>query len=449
MNYSTKPHVKRSNAEIYEQACKIIPGGVSRNTIFHKPHPHYAKSAKGCIVTDIDGVQRIDFANNMAALIHGHAFDPIVKAVTEQISRGTAITMGTEVEVEYACTLTERIPSLEKMRFVNSGTEAVMAMIKASRAYTGRPKIAKAEGAYHGTYDFAEVSQITNPGNWGDIEKPNSVPLANGTPQGVLDNVIVFHYNDIERTINILNKHKDEIACVILDPVAHRVGLVEAEESFVEAIYKWTRENGALLVFDEVVTIRTSYGGAQQKYKVKPDLTALGKIIGGGFAIGAFGGRADVMKVLDPGEAKMLFPHSGTFSANPVSMTAGTVAMEYFDQKAVDDINKLTQIAKNQINEAINILQVPVCITGAGSMFRMHFKTVKPNNQRESYQDRRTKELIVKMLDYLFYQEKLMMVNTMTCMFSTVMTQREVDILSQAMYNMFKIFKSELEEIQK
>jgi glutamate-1-semialdehyde 2,1-aminomutase len=449
MNYSGKAHTKRTNAEIYEQACKIIPGGVSRNTIFHKPHPYYAKSAKGCIVTDIDGTERIDFANNMAALIHGHAFDPIVKAVTEQIAKGTAITMGTEVEVEYACILTQRIPSLEKMRFVNSGTEAVMAMIKASRAFTGRSKIAKAEGAYHGTYDFAEVSQITNPDNWGDIDEPNSVPLANGTPQGVLDNVIVFHYNDIERTINILNKYKDEIACVILDPIAHRVGLVEADENFVEAVYKWTRENGALLVFDEVVTFRTHYGGAQQKYKIKPDLTALGKIIGGGFAIGAFGGRADVMKVLDPSEAKMLFPHSGTFSANPVSMTAGTVAMEYFDQQAVNDINKLTQIAKDQINEAIQLSQTPVCISGAGSMFRMHLKPEKPRNQRESYQDKATKKLIVKMLDYLFFQERLMMVNTMTCMFSTVMTQKEVDILSEAMYNMLRKFRSQIEEIQK
>ena len=160
---------KRTSKELYTQASKIIPGGVSRNTVFHKPFPHYASHASGAYVTSIDGTKRIDFANNMAALIHGHAHPAIVEAVTEQLQRGTAYTMATEAEVRYAQLLTDRVPSFEKIRFTNSGTEAVMAMIKASRAHTGRPKIAKAEGSYHGTYDFAEVSQVVNPENWGDF----------------------------------------------------------------------------------------------------------------------------------------------------------------------------------------------------------------------------------------------------------------------------------------
>lgn len=439
---------QRSCEEIYNQALHVIPGGVSRNTVFHKPHPHYASHAAGCHVTDIDGVTRIDFANNMAALIHGHAHPAIVDAVTEQIQRGTAYTMATEAEVLFAQHLANRTDSLEKIRFVNSGTEAVMAMIKASRAFTGRAKIAKAEGAYHGTYDFAEVSQYATPDKWGDINKPNSVPLANGTPQGVLNDVIIFPYNDIERTINILDQYKDEIACVLIDPVPHRVGLLRGNTDFVDALYKWTRENGALLVFDEVVTFRVNYGGAHQDYSVKPDLFAMGKIIGGGFPVGAFGGRADVMKVLDPREKVLLFPHSGTFSANPVTMTAGRVAMEMFDRDAVAKINATTQKAIQQIEEAIKIADVPVSITGAGSMFRMHLKPTPPTTFREAYQTKEAASLIVEILDYLFYQEKLMMINTLACMFSTVITQKEVDTLSNAMLNAFKKFKPQLEQLQ-
>ena len=245
-------------------------------------------------------------------------------------------------------------------------------MIKASRAFTGRSKIAKAEGTYHGTYDFAEVSQTANPTNWGDINHPASVLLAHGTPKSVSRDVIIYPYNDMERTLSILDRHADEIACVIIDPVPHRVGLMRGTDEFIEAVYAWTRKNDALLVFDEVITFRVNYGGTQEDYKVKPDLTSLGKIIGGGFPVGAVAGRAEVMKVFDPHEKNLLLPHSGTFSANPITMTAGYKAMQYFDKKAVTKLNALTQKAVSQIREAIQLADVPVSVTGAGSMFRMH-----------------------------------------------------------------------------
>jgi len=448
MNESLNSNKQYKSEELYNEARHLIPGGVSRNTVFHKPFPHYVKQASGCYVTDIDGVERIDFANNMASLIHGHAFPPIVEGVTEQIKRGTAFTIATEPELDFARLLCNRASSFEKIRFVNSGTEAVMAMIKASRAFTGKEKIAKAEGAYHGTYDFAEVSQKAKPENWGDINKPNSVPVASGTPKNVLNDVVIFPYNDVERTLSLLNQHKDEIACVLIDPVPHRVGLVKGNDEFIEALYKWTRENDALLVFDEVVTFRVNYSGTQENYTVKPDLTALGKIIGGGFPVGAFTGRSDIMEILDPHQKNLLFPHSGTFSANPVTMTAGRIAMEHFDEQAVQNINALTQKAIDQISEAIGVAGVPMSITGAGSMFRMHLRAEPPTTYREAYQTKEAEALITKMLDYLFYEENLMMINTLACMFSTVMTQKEVDILSDAMLRMFKKFKPEIEQIQ-
>ena len=246
---------------IYKRANVVLAGGVSRNTIYRHPHPYYAAHAKGSYVTDIDGTERIDFANNMASLIHGHAHPSIVRAVTEQLHKGSAYTMGTEAEVTFAELLTDRSPGFEKIRFVNSGTEAVMAMIKASRAFTGKPKIAKAEGSYHGTYDYAEMSQTANPSNWGDIDSPNSVPLVAGTPHGVRSDVVIFPFNDIERTLAILDRNADQIACVLIDPVPHRVGLFPASNEFVEALHKWTRKNNALLVFDEVITYRVQLFG--------------------------------------------------------------------------------------------------------------------------------------------------------------------------------------------
>lgn len=439
---------EQTSKEIYQQALAVIPGGVSRNTVYRRPNPDYVASASGCHVTDIEGVKRIDFANNMAALIHGHAHPAIVSAVTEQLKKGTAYTLATEVEVRFAQLLNERAPGFEKIRFVNSGTEAVMTMIKASRAYTNRPKIAKAEGAYHGTYDFAEISQTANPTNWGDINKPNSVPLANNTPQGVLNDVIIFPYNDIGKTIAILDANADQIACVLIDPVPHRVGLLKGTNEFIEALHNWTRKNHALLVFDEVVTFRINYGGAQEKFSIKPDLTALGKIIGGGFPVGAIAGSTEVMKVLDPSEPKILFPHSGTFSANPITMTAGFVAMDLFDKKAVLEINTLAQKAIMQIEQAIKIAEVPISITGAGSMFRIHPKINPPTTYREAYQSDEEKSIINELLDHLYYEENIMMINTCACMFSTIISQKEIDKLAEAMLNGFRLIKSKLENLQ-
>lgn len=441
--------MKKNSEEIYKEACEVLTGGVSRNTVYRKPFPHYADKASGCSITDIDGTERIDFANNMAALIHGHAHPAIINAVIKQLHKGTAYTLASEIEVAFAQLLTNRVKGFERIRFVNSGTEAVMTMIKASRAFTGRPMIAKAEGTYHGTYDFAEVSQTANPGNWGHIDHPNSVPLVSGTPKGVLENVIIFPFNDVERTIAILDRHAEKIACVLIDPVPHRVGLIPATSEFIEAVYNWTRKNGALLVFDEVVTFRVNYGGAQEKYSVSPDITALGKIIGGGFPVGAIAGRADVMKVLDPRESNLKFPHSGTFSANPVTMTAGFVAMELFDQEAVLKLNALTGKAIDQIEEVIRLVDIPVSVTGAGSMFRLHLTPTPPATYREAYQPKEVVAVINDLLDFLYFQEHILMINTFACMFSTALSQKEIDRLSEGLMRAFKVLKPKIEALHK
>ncbi len=440
---------KEHSEKIYKKARKVIVGGVSRNTVFRKPYPNYANTASGCYITDIEGTVRADFANNMAALIHGHSFPPIVDAVTEQLKKGTAYTLASEIEVAFASHLVDRVKSFEWVRFVNSGTEAVMTMIKASRAYTGKTKIAKAEGAYHGSYDFAEVSQGANPSNWGHVNNPTSVPLAHGTPSGVSEDVVIYPYNNIERTLAILDNHRGEIACVLVDPVPHRVGLMPGKERFIEAVYNWIRKNGALLVFDEVITLRVNYGGAQENYGVEPDLTALGKIIGGGFPVGAIAGKAEVMKVFDPHEKNLLLPHSGTFSANPITMIAGYTAMQHFDQEAVKKLNALTDKAVQQIREAIKIADVPMSVTGAGSMFRMHLQENPPSTYRNTYLDDDGKQLLNELLDYMYNKENTLMINTFSCMLSTVMSQKEIDQLTEGLQRAFVAFKPKIEKYNK
>ncbi len=431
---------QKSEASIYDEACKYLPGGVSRNVLYRKPHTYYVAKASGCYVTDINGVTRIDFANNIASLIHGHAHPAIVQAVTEQLQRGTAYTIGTEIEVEYAKLLCNRVPSFEKLRFVNSGTEAVMAMLKAARAYTGKPKIAKAEGGYHGSYDFSEVSQSASPATWGDIDAPNSVPHAKGTPQSVLDDVVIIPFNDVERAIKILDRHAAEIACVLIDPIPHRIGNAPASQVFIQAVYDWTRRNDALLCFDEVICFRANYEGAQADYPVKPDMTALGKIIGGGFPIGAFAGSNEVMSILNPGGDNYRFPLSGTFSANAISMTAGMVAMEMFDREAVRKLNIIAGIAAKQVSEAGKIADIPLSITGKGSMFRVHFREKAPVSYRDAYDDEQMRKVISVFLDHM-YKQGIMIINSCSSVFSTVITQKEIDVLSEAMLSGFKLIK--------
>jgi len=420
------------SALLYERAMRILPGGVSRNTVLRKPHPLYADHASGCRVTDIEGVERIDFANNMASLIHGHAHPAIVEAATEQMSRGSAFTLATEIEVRYAEHIVGRSDSFDKVRFVNSGTEAVMGMLKAARAFTGRHKIAKVEGAYHGLYDYAEISQTATPSNWGSEVRPEAVPVAFGTPPAVLDDVVVIPFNDPDRTIEILEIHRGSLAGVLLDPLPHRVGLVPASDAFIAALRDWTKDDGSLLLFDEVITFRSEYGGAQDSYEASPDLVALGKMIGGGFPVGAIAGRGDVMDVMNPLADKVLFPHSGTFSANPMTMTAGLVAMEMFDREAVAYVNSLARRAVDGIERAIVDTGVTACVTGGGSMLRVHMKDTPPSNHREAFVTPDESRRLNLLLDHLF-DSGFMMINTCSAAISTAMGAEEIDALVSAM----------------
>jgi glutamate-1-semialdehyde 2,1-aminomutase len=359
-----------ASAALAARARGVMPGGNTRTTVYQSPHPPYVAYGKGAKIVDVEGDERLDFINNYTSLIHGHADPEINAAVIDQLQYGTSYAMPTGHEVALAELIAERIPAVEQVRFTNSGTEAVMMAIKGARAFTGRPKILKFEGCYHGSYDFAEVSQVTPESRWEEADTP-STATAFGTPDGVMENVLVARYNDIAETERIITRYHDELAAVLVDPMPSRVGNVPATQQFLSALREMTRAYGIVLIFDEVITLRVAYGGMQSVVGVTPDMTTMAKIIGGGFPVGAVGGAAAIMAVFDPAGG-MKVPHGGTFNANPITMVAGQTAMEKMTPAAFDRLNTLGERLREGLAEAMDGARVPGQVTGAGSIFNLH-----------------------------------------------------------------------------
>ena len=351
---------------IFERARKVMPGGNTRTTVFIDQFPIYAARGEGCRVWDVDGNVYYDCINNFTAMIHGYGRPEVVAAVTNQMPLGSAFGVPTVSEIELAELLVERFPSVEQIRFANSGTEAVMMAIKAARAYTGQPRIVKIEGAYHGSYDFAEVSLDSSPANWGDL--PVSIAYAKGTPQGVLDDVLVVPFNNVELLQAVFAEHGESIAGVLIDPMPNRAGLIPARQDYLEAMAEIARAVGALVIFDEVISFRLGYSGAQGLWGIRPDLTALGKIIGG---------RAEVMAVFDPTRGKPALPHGGTFTANRITMRAGLAAMRALTPESFARLDRIGDRMRDGINALLQNHGLEGQCVGLGSLFKVHF-TARP-----------------------------------------------------------------------
>ena len=362
------PDIKSRSFSLLQRAERVMPGGNSRLTIFFNPYPLYAARGEGPYVYDVDGNRYIDFISNYSALIHGHNFPPVTEAIRAQAGIITGVGLPTESEIELAELICERVNSIERIRFCNSGSEAVMMAIKAARAYTGRPRIAKIEGSYHGSYDPVEVSQSPTPENWGQIDAPSPVANATGTPPGIVDDTVIIPLNDIEHTSNILDRHKADLAAVIFDPMMSRLGYVENDLDFVQFLRRKTQEIGALFIADEVYSFRLAYHGAQSLLNIKADLTTLGKIIGGGIPIGAVGGRTDVMDVFSVAPGKPKVPHGGTFNANPLAMTAGLAAMRALTPDAYARLDELGERLRTGLRQALLQTNVKGHVNGGGSL---------------------------------------------------------------------------------
>jgi len=380
----TFPDPSSRSKALHDRARASLPGGNTRTTVYMKPYPIYAARGQGCRVFDVDGVARIDCINNFTSLIHGHAHPALIDAATRQIALGTAFGLPTESEIDLAELLCTRLASVDRVRFANSGTEAVMMALKAARAFTGRPKIAKCEGAYHGSYDYAEVSLDPTPAAWGG-NAPVSVAYARGTPANVLADVVTIPFNNIDAAVSLIREHGKDLAGVLVDPMPNRAGLVPADHAYLAALREATHEVGALLIFDEVITFRLGYHGAQGIWDIAPDLTTLGKIMGGGFPVGAIGGRAEVMAVFDPSEGKPALPHGGTFSANPVTMRAGLAAMELLDAAAFARLDAIGERMRADIDATFRRHGVPGHAVGLGSLLKIHFSDRKIRDYRSAY----------------------------------------------------------------
>jgi glutamate-1-semialdehyde 2,1-aminomutase len=355
-----------------------------RSAPFFAPHPPYAACGLGAWVTDIDGRRIFDCANNFFSLIHGHAFPPVIGALRCVLEQGTAFGLPTMAETHLAEEIRSRSPELEQIRFTGTGTEAIMFAVKAARAITSRPAIAKFEGAYHGAYDYAEVSLDPTPESWG-ASHPASVLYAKGTPQSVADDVVVLPYDDAELCREIIFENRERLAAVILDPLSSRIAMVPVAAAVRDAVQDCCRRHGILLVLDEVVSYRLDHGGAYHVLGLEPDLVALAKIIGGGLPVGAVAGPTRHMAVFDHSGGKPAVSHGGTFSANPLSMTAGLTSLKAYDTAAVARLNELGDLLRAELSEMIQLSGVAAQVTGVGSLFRLHLKLGRISNYRNAH----------------------------------------------------------------
>lgn len=361
---------------LHEKAVAVMPGGTTRTTTYFDPYPLYIERGEGCRVWDADGTERIDMIGNYTAMILGHAFPKVVEAIRKQAARGTGFAAANPIEVQLATLLCDRVPSLDAVRFCNSGTEATMFAMRLARAFTGRPKIARIEGGYHGTHDYAEVSTHPVVSEAGAPEAPIARPDSMGTPEWVLGQTVVLPFNNPDAADAIIRRESSELAAVILEPIIGAGGVIAATVEFLERLRSVTRELGILLMFDEVISFRVAPGGAQQLYGVTPDLTTLGKIIGGGLPVAAFGGRADVMELLDPRRDPSL-AHGGTYNGNPLGMAAGLATMTELTPDVYEELNRRGARVAEQLSEVFATQQVPVQVNSVGSLFALHF-TDKP-----------------------------------------------------------------------
>jgi glutamate-1-semialdehyde 2,1-aminomutase len=348
--------------QLYEEAVNYLPGGVNSPVRAFKPYPFFVEKAKGSKLYDVDGNEYIDYCLGYGPIIMGHANDKIVKEATEQLQLGTDYGVPSQQEIELAKEVTKRVPCAQMVRFTNSGTEATMSAIRLARAITGKNKIIKFEGAYHGAHDAVLVKSGS-----GAVGQPDSP----GVPLDATKNTILVPFNDEDAIKNTIKENKDEIACIITEPVMGNIGCVPPKEGFLQFLREITEENNIIFIIDEVITgFRIAKGGAQEYYNVTPDLVTFGKILGGGFPIGAIAGKREYIEQFAP-SGKVY--QAGTFSGNPMSISAGLATMDLLTDKFYKDLHDKGEYFRNGIRDVLSKLDIPYQVTGVESMTEVYF----------------------------------------------------------------------------
>ncbi len=349
-----------------------MEGGTTRTSVFFTPYPCYIAEGHGCRFTDLDGNIRIDILNNYTSLLHGHAYPPIVEAVARQMQKGSAFAAPSDGEVELAGLIQQRLPSLERLRSTSPGSEAVMFALRIARAFTGRRKIAKFEGGFRGSHELAQVSVGPPLEKAGGRETPHSLPDSAGIPPNWAEDVAIMPFNDAAAVERILGRHAGTIAALIVEPIIGGGGVIGPFPGFLQALRNLTTRRGILLIFDEIISLRVSLGGAQALYRIRPDLTTLGKIISGGFPMAAFGGRADIMALLDPRQGAPAISQSGTFNGATVCCAAGVAGYGAITPIVQMHIDQLAEDLRTRANALFRRLKVGAQMVGVSSLFNIH-----------------------------------------------------------------------------
>ncbi len=367
-----------TSKKLFIESLKYLPGGGTRNIAYYPPYPFFVERGEGMYLYDVDGNQYLDCQNNMTVLLHGHAHPKIVEALDEQVRKGTSQSTPLESQVQLAKLLCERVPSIDSIRFCNSGTEATMFAIRAARAYTGKRGLIKAEGGYHGSHDYVMINMdpdLTAEG------MPKAFP-ERGISKTLLKDVFVVPFNDLKAVEKIMKKHHKEIAAFILEPVMGYGGAAEATLEYMKGLRELCTKYNILLIFDEVITFRLAYGGIQEMVGVIPDLTALGKTIGGGLPIGAFGGRKEIMDQFSPLK-KGYVMHSGTFSGNAMSMVAGITALKMYDKAAIKKLDDLGKRLRDGLRKIMADYGIKCNVGGIQSIAFIQFPDEVPMNKQQ------------------------------------------------------------------
>ncbi len=381
--------------KLFKRANKVLPAGVSYGIRALPPYPFYVNHAKGVKITDVDGNVYTDYWVGHGALVLGHAPDAVIKAVERQLPSGTHFGFSHEKEIELAERIVKYVPSAEMVRYTSSGTEANMYGTRLARAYTGRDKMLKIEGGWHGGYDSLHA-YVSRP--YGRLESA-------GLNTKTTEDTLAVPYNDLEAAEKIAKKEK--LACIILEPVMGAAGFLTPESGYLEGLRELCNETDTLLIFDEVITgFRLDMGGAQGYYGVTPDLTIMGKVIGGGFPVGAFCGSEEIMEHIDHHkypEPEKRSAHGGTFTGNPITMVAGCATVDTLKTGVVHKhIDGLGDKMRGGLQEIFTESKYPVSVTGVGSTFGIHFQKDKPKNAGDTAKNnlKMTKAYFTYMLEH-------------------------------------------------
>ena len=374
---------------LFERASQVLPGGVAGNGKFLPPYPVYVVGAQGADLVDVDGNKYVDLLMGGGVHILGHSAAPVLRAVREQLERGTQYYLPAEAEVRLAEKVCQLMPVVEMVRFLNTGSESTLMAIRAARAYRRRDKVAKFEGNFHGQHELGLVSTL---GTAGPADAPEGHLDSAGLPRSTLGDVLVLPYNDTDHAVSLIEQHADELATVILEPIsAFGLGVVPAELGFLQAIRAVTRAHDIPLIFDEVVTnFRLALGGASEYFGIQPDLVCLGKILGGGFAIGGFGGRREIMdKVVTPRTglwdlSTQIF-QSGCFSGNPISMAAGLAVLTELEKGTIHPyIDGLAEQLQQGLVALGQAHGWPLLVNRAASIVEVHIGASAIHNKRDA-----------------------------------------------------------------